>query len=75
MIPQLNDMREKILREFHCSQFFVHPGHTKMYRDLCRKYYWSIMKQHTRDFVQRCLTCQQVKVEQHKPAGLLQLLR
>ena len=32
------------------------------------------MKRHVGDFVQRCLTCQQVKVEHQKPAGLLQPL-
>ena len=32
------------------------------------------MKKHVGDFVQRCLTCQQVKVEHQKPAGLLQSL-
>ena len=34
MVPQLTDMREEILREFHFSRFTVHPGGTKMYHDL-----------------------------------------
>ena len=74
VVPQLTDLREEILREFHCSRFAVHPGGTKMYQDLCRQYYWSGMKKHVGDFVRRCLTCQQVKVEHQKPAGLLQPL-
>ena len=45
-----------------------------MYRDLCHQYYWSGMKRHVGDFVRRCLTCQQVKAEHQKPAGLLQPL-
>ena len=32
------------------------------------------MKRHVGDFVRRCLMCQQVKVEQQKPVGLLQPL-
>ena len=32
------------------------------------------MKRHVGDFVQRCLTCQQVKAEHQKPAGLFQPL-
>ena len=36
MVPQLIDLREEILREFHCSRFAMQPGGTKMYRDLCR---------------------------------------
>ena len=31
MVPQLTDLREEMLREFHCSRFSVHPGGMKMY--------------------------------------------
>ena len=74
VVPQLTDLREEILREFHYSRFAVHPGGTKMYQYLRRQYYWSGMKRHVRDFVRRCLTCQHVKAEHEKPAGLLQPL-
>ena len=74
VVPQSTDLREEILKEFHCSRFAVHPGGTKMYQDLRRQYYWSGMKRHVGDFVRRCLTCQQVKAEHQKPAGLLQPL-
>ena len=46
VVPQLTDLKEEILREFHCSRFFVHPSSMKMYRDLRRQYYWSGMKRH-----------------------------
>ena len=39
VVPQSTDLREEILREFHCSRFGVHPSGTKMYRDLRRQYY------------------------------------
>ena len=39
VVPQLIDFRDKILREFHCSRFAVHPGGTKMYYDLRHQYY------------------------------------
>ena len=58
MVPHLEKLREKILREFHCSHFAVNLGGTKMYHDLRCQYYWSGMKRHVGDFVQRCLTCQ-----------------
>ena len=72
MVPQSADMREEILREFQFSCFVVHPGGTKMYHDLRRQYYWSGMKKQVGEFVRRCLTCQQVKVEHQRPVGLLQ---
>ena len=36
-VPQLTDLREEILREFHCPRFSMHPGGTKIYYDLRRK--------------------------------------
>ena len=39
MVPQLTSLREEIHKEFHCSHFTVHPGGTKMYCDLRRRYY------------------------------------
>ena len=74
VVPHSTDLREDILREFHCSRFSVHPSGMKMYQDLRRQYYWSGMKRHVGDFVRRCLTYQQVKAEHLKPVGLLQPL-
>ena len=74
VFPHLTDLKEEILKVFHCSQFVVHPCGTKMYRDLRRQYYWREMKRHVGDFVRRCLTCQHVKAEHQKLAGLLQQL-
>ena len=71
MVPQVANLREEILREFHCSRFAVHPGGTKIDRDLCRQYYWSVMKQQVGDFVCQCLMCQQVKSEHQRSVRLL----
>ena len=51
VVPHSTDLREEILREFHYSRFFVHPGGTKMYQDLRPHYYLSGMKRHVGDFV------------------------
>ena len=39
VVPQSEDLREEILKEFHFSRFTVHPGGTKIYHDLRRQYY------------------------------------
>ena len=57
VVPQSADLREEILKEFHCFYFAVHLDGTKMYHDLRRQYYWSGMKKYVREFVYRCLTC------------------
>ena len=74
MVPQSTNLREEILKEFHCSSFSVHPGGTKMFHDLRRQYYWSGIKKHVGEFVHRCLKCQQLKAKHQRPAGLLQPL-
>ena len=71
MVPQTADLREEILREFHYSRFVVHPSGTKMYHDRRRQYYWNGMKKHVKDYVRRCLMCQQIKAEHQRPVGLL----
>ena len=46
----------------------------KMYKDLKRNFWWSNMKKDVAEFVAKCLTCQQVKIEHQRPAGVLQPL-
>ncbi|KAK6125470.1 hypothetical protein DH2020_040803 [Rehmannia glutinosa] len=43
-----------------------------MYRDLKQNFRWHGMKKDIASYVNKCLTCQQVKVEHQKPAGQLQ---
>src|SRR3954470_15137788 len=66
--------REEVLREHHSSRFAVHPGSTKMYNDLKRKYRWAKMKRHVAEMIAECLTCQWIKAEHKSPAGKLQSL-
>ncbi|XP_059638665.1 uncharacterized protein LOC132280931 [Cornus florida] len=62
---------DDVLWDFHHSQLTVHPGGTKMYHNLRRQFWWKGMKWDVSQLVARCLTCQQVKVKQQRPAGLL----
>ena len=32
------DLRKELLEEAHCSRLFIHPGGTKMYKDLKHNY-------------------------------------
>ncbi|KAA3487041.1 integrase [Gossypium australe] len=65
-------LRQMILRETYCSPYDMHPGESKMYRDLCELYWWPGLKREVTDFLSKCLTCQQVKAEHQLPSGLLQ---
>ncbi|KAJ9557677.1 hypothetical protein OSB04_012291 [Centaurea solstitialis] len=54
--------------------YSIHPGSTKMYRDLRKSYWWPGMKRDVGRRVERCLTCLQVKAKHQKPHGKLQPL-
>ena len=54
--------------------YTMHPGSTKMYRNLCEHFWWDGMKNDIAQFVARCLTCQQEKIKHQRPSGLLQPL-
>jgi hypothetical protein len=44
-VTNLKPIQELILREAHDSAYSIHPGNTKMYKDLKTKYWWYGMKQ------------------------------
>ena len=73
-VPDVDDLRKKLLEEAHHSAYSVHPGSIKMYYTLKDTYWWNGMKKDVAEFVSKCLTCQQVKLEHQRPAGLLQPL-
>ncbi|WZZ60551.1 hypothetical protein YC2023_060658 [Brassica napus] len=73
-VPKGQGLRDEILRIAHHSLLSIHPGSSKMYRDIRRYYHWPGMKRSVAQWVAQCATCQQVKVEHQVPGGLLQSL-
>nr|XP_009802235.1 PREDICTED: uncharacterized protein LOC104247816 [Nicotiana sylvestris] len=71
-MPDVDGFRNEIMDEAHSSRYSIHPGSTKMYKDLQEIYWWNRMKENISDFVARCLNCQQVKAEHQRPGGLAQ---
>jgi IS30 family transposase len=74
-VPNLKPIKESILREAHDSAYSIHPGSTKMYKDLKPRYWWNDMKRDVAKYVALCDTSQRVKAEHQRPAGLLQPLK
>nr|XP_027086619.1 uncharacterized protein LOC113708357 [Coffea arabica] len=73
-VPRDEGLKQELLKEAHNSRFSIHPGGTKMYRDLKRNYWWNGMKREIAEYVAKCLVCPQVKAEHQRPADLLQPL-
>ena len=73
-VPEYGELKRDIMEEGHSSAYAMHPGSTKMYRNLKEHYWWNRMKKEITSFISRYLTCQQVKAEHQRLVGKIQLL-
>jgi hypothetical protein len=62
-VPNVKELKAKILCEAHESAYSIHPGGNKMYHDLNATYWWYGMKRYVAEYVALCDTCQRVKAE------------
>ncbi|WVZ89243.1 hypothetical protein U9M48_035669 [Paspalum notatum var. saurae] len=74
-VPNVDSIRKLILSEAHDTAYSIHPGSTKMYYDLKERFWWYGMKRAVAKYVAIRDTCQRVKAEHQRPAGLLQPLK
>jgi hypothetical protein len=62
-VPDIKELKDKILCEAHESAYSIHPGGNKMYHGLKATYWWYGMKRDVDEYVALCDTCQRVKTE------------
>jgi hypothetical protein len=74
-VPDIESLCETILKEAHDSDYSIHPGSTKMYQDLKRKFWWYGLKRDVAAHVAMCEVCQRVKAEHQRQVGLLYPLK
>jgi hypothetical protein len=73
-VPDIKSIRELILKEAHEIAYSIHRGSEKMYQDLKKRFLWYSMKREIAKYVVICDSCQRIKAEHKRPAGLLQPL-
>ncbi|WVZ90691.1 hypothetical protein U9M48_036972 [Paspalum notatum var. saurae] len=73
-VPLSESIRETIMTEAHCTKYSIHPGSTKMYQDLKWLFWWRRMKRDKAKFIAKCDTCNRIKAERQRSAGLLKPL-
>lgn len=54
-VPDVYGLRDKIMMEAHHTCYLIHPGSTKIFRNLEDQCYWNNMKWEMAGFVYRCL--------------------
>jgi hypothetical protein len=57
-VPNVKELKDKILHEAHESAYSIHPGGNKMYRDIKATYWWYGMKRDIAEYIALCDTCQ-----------------
>jgi hypothetical protein len=73
-VPDIKLIWELILKEAHDTTYSIHPD-SEMYQDLKKIFWWYSMKREIAEYVARCDSCQRIKAEHQRPAGLLQSLQ
>uniref|UniRef100_A0A2N9J8Y4 Reverse transcriptase n=1 Tax=Fagus sylvatica TaxID=28930 RepID=A0A2N9J8Y4_FAGSY len=67
-------LKQKVLSLIHDSPLGGHSGYLKTLQRAKRDWFWQGMKQDIKTYIKNCDTCQRIKTETTKPAGLLQPL-
>jgi hypothetical protein len=57
-VPNIKELKDKILHEVLESTYSIHPGGNKMYHDRKATYWWYGMKRDIAKYVALCDTCQ-----------------
>lgn len=74
VLPKASPLVPALLQEGHASVVGGHSGFLRTYKRLTRDFFWVGMKNDIKEFVEKCLVCQQNKTLTLSPAGLLQPL-
>ncbi|KAE8654205.1 hypothetical protein F3Y22_tig00117056pilonHSYRG01112 [Hibiscus syriacus] len=73
-VPKWDNLRRDLVKECHDTKWAGHPGQKRTMALLETAYFWPHMKDSVELYVKTCLVCQQDKVENRQPAGLLEPL-
>ncbi|RVX18881.1 Transposon Tf2-12 polyprotein [Vitis vinifera] len=73
-VPKWGNIRRNLIKECHDTKWAGHPGQRRTKALLESAYYWPQIRDEVEAYVRTCLVCQQDKVEQRQPRGLLEPL-
>src|SRR6202045_3670677 len=68
-VPDVNDLRLRVLRARHDHPLAGHFGRTKTTALVFRDYTWPKLRGFILDFCKSCTICGRVKAPRHKPYG------
>ena len=56
VLPESMELRRELFDEAHRARYTVHPGATKMYKDLRRSFWEKHLRRDVSIYVSRCFT-------------------
>src|SRR4051812_10726458 len=71
VVSENQNLSQLILKEAHDTPLSIHPGSTKMYRDLRQRFWWTWMKREITQLIAECDIFRRVKEEHQTPADTL----
>jgi hypothetical protein len=74
LVPDASDLRLRIFKAYHCAPSAGHGGVTKTFDLITRHFWWPGLRKDVKSFIAVCDSCQRVKSDHQRPAGLLQPL-
>ncbi|KAJ3489900.1 hypothetical protein NLJ89_g11486 [Agrocybe chaxingu] len=70
-VPDIPDLRERIIRTNHDSLMTGHPGRYKTVELIQRDFWWPTVTKDVQRYILGCAACQKTKILRTKPRGLL----
>lgn len=74
LVPDHDELKAEILRQFHESPAAGHPGRDRTLTAVEREYIWPAMRAYIEQWVRNCDTCARTKPWRDRPQGLLRRL-
>jgi transposase InsO family protein len=71
VVPDVNNLRTRLIQEAHNQVSTAHPGRDKTYQLLRPRYYWPKMLRDIERFVKNCQPCRRAHVPRDKTPGML----
>lgn len=75
VVPDVDNLRTRLIQEAHCQVSTAHPGRSKTIKLLTDRYFWKGLPATVQRFIRNCHACRRASVPRDKTPGLLQPLR
>jgi hypothetical protein len=73
-VPENPELQLRLIKEHHDTPLAGHPGRSKTFDLLSRRYYWKTMRKQVDRYVWSCAECQKSRTSRHASFGVLRPL-